>query len=41
MKFKEIYPINYDRIYYVKDETLQDFKLESLAEVEKGLLNPF
>ena len=31
MKFKEICPINYDRIYYVKDETLQDFRLESLA----------
>lgn len=31
MKFKEIDPINYDRIYYVKDETLQDFRLESLA----------
>lgn len=31
MKFKEIYPINYDRIYYVKDETLQYFRLESLV----------
>ncbi|OCG68253.1 hypothetical protein A9G39_03095 [Gilliamella sp. Imp1-6] len=31
MKFKEIYPINYDRFYSVKDETLQDLRLESLA----------